>query len=130
MRQIDDAKRAEIRARAELRKASKLHTDIHTEYSTAIVGERVRSARVTAFFTQDDVAALLGVTRTQYTNIEGGRSDAPTRALKRLCIELDVSADWLLGLTDTRHIEQSLVVPPSDADDTSTGEEQGAHHDL
>lgn len=47
---------------------------------------------------QDDVAPIIGVTRAQLANIEGGRSQLTTDAIIKLSRHYNVSSDWILGL--------------------------------
>lgn len=65
-----------------------------------LFGERVRLLRSGQSATQDELARLLGVTRTQISDIENGKS---TTSLERLVLLADyfgVSTDHLLGLTN------------------------------
>ena len=49
---------------------------------------------------QDVVAELLGVTRTQVSDIEHGKTGTTLERLVQLCEYYQVSADYLLGITD------------------------------
>lgn len=48
------------------------------------VGEKIMIARRSADLTQQELADRAGVTRPQIANIEGGRSDIPTKTLMRI----------------------------------------------
>ena len=65
-----------------------------------LFGERVRLLRSRRSAAQDELAKLLGVTRTQISDIENGKT---TTSLERLVLLSDyfgVSTDYLLGLTE------------------------------
>jgi len=49
---------------------------------------------------QTAIAALLGVTRTQVSDIENGKSGTSLERFYQLCEYYKVSADYLLGITD------------------------------
>ena len=49
---------------------------------------------------QKAVADLLGVTRTQVSDIENGKSGTNLDRFYQLCEFYQVSADYLLGITD------------------------------
>lgn len=50
--------------------------------------------------TQKDIAKVLGISTTCYAGYEQGYREPDLKTLKKLCIILDVSADYLLGLED------------------------------
>ena len=62
----------------------------------ATLGEKIEIARKEAGLTQQDLAERVGLTRPQVANIEGGRSDVPTRRLIEIAAALGVSAGSLL----------------------------------
>ncbi len=64
------------------------------------VGERIREARLARNASQAKVAAEIGVTRQMVTGVEGGNAGISVEALAGVARALDVSADYLLGLTD------------------------------
>ena len=64
-----------------------------------IFAARVKYLRLTANVTQSTVAEHLGVTRTQISDIENGKT---TTSLERICAladYFDVSVDFLVGRT-------------------------------
>ena len=67
-----------------------------------INGQRLKEARNRAGMTAADVAAMLGITRAQFSNIELGKSDTTTANLSEICFLLNVSADYLLELSSDR----------------------------
>jgi len=63
-------------------------------------GARVRAAREAAGLTQMALAILAEVDGANVSAIETGRRDASSRKVAALARALNVSADYLLGLTD------------------------------
>lgn len=62
--------------------------------------ERIKELRKSKKATQNDVAELLGVTKTQISDLENGKT---TTSIERLCIladYFDVSLDYLCGRSD------------------------------
>lgn len=64
-------------------------------------GERLRLIREANGLLQAEVADRIGITRTQVVNLERGNTEASINVLMRICEQFEVSADWLLGLSDT-----------------------------
>ncbi len=64
--------------------------------------KRMRDLREDADLTQRDVARLLGTSQTMYARYERGANELPLRHLIALCGLYHVSADYLLGLVETR----------------------------
>ena len=62
--------------------------------------ERLKSVRNECGLLQKDVCEQLGVSLNCYASYEQGRTEPNLEMLKRLCKLFDVSADYLLGLTD------------------------------
>ena len=62
-------------------------------------GERLQEARKAKNYSQEKLGNAIGVTRTQVTNYEKGISTPSYDKLKLLCIILDVSSDWLIGIS-------------------------------
>ena len=63
-------------------------------------GERLESLRGAK--TQKEFAALYEIPLNTYTNWVRGIREPSASALVKLCTQLGVSADWLLGLSDDR----------------------------
>ncbi len=64
------------------------------------IGQRIKAARKTASLTQKVVSEKMGMVIQQYQTYESGRYELNYQQLINLCRILDVSADYLLGLTD------------------------------
>lgn len=65
-------------------------------------GERLLELRKEKKESQGKLAELLGVTRSQISDMENGRRTTTVEKLSVICEYYDVTADYLLGLTDTR----------------------------
>ena len=62
--------------------------------------ERLRMLRAQRQLSQEDLAARAGVQQSVIGKWERGRSAPTAPRLKRLCIVLGVSSDYLIGLSD------------------------------
>ena len=62
--------------------------------------ERIESRR--GGITQKEYAKWLGVPHTTYTNWINGVSSPKAEAIIDICLKLNVSADWLLGLKEKK----------------------------
>lgn len=62
--------------------------------------KRLRDIREDRDLTQRDIAELLQTTQQTYALWEQGKRELPIRHLITLCKFYDVSADYLLGLSD------------------------------
>ena len=66
--------------------------------------ERLRLARSRARLTQTELANKIGVSQVLISQYEMARSHPSFETLKLLAEALNVSADWLIGLSDERLI--------------------------
>ncbi len=64
------------------------------------IGQRIKEYRIQANLTQREVSEKLGIVLQQYQTYESGRYELDYKKLTEICKILDVSADFLLGLTD------------------------------
>ncbi len=55
--------------------------------------------------TQQDIADFLGTSQTMYARYERGANELPIRHLLKLCEYYNVSADYILGLSDNKSIK-------------------------
>lgn len=62
---------------------------------------RIRDLREDHDVSQTVIARLIGTTQQQYSKIENGRADISGEKLCRLAEYYNVSADYILGLSDT-----------------------------
>lgn len=65
-----------------------------------IFGSRLKEQRQKYHMTQEDVGRLLGITTTQAGDMERGKTATTMPRLCLLCEHFNISADYLLGLTD------------------------------
>ena len=63
--------------------------------------ERIKQFRQEHDISQAQVSRMLGITQQQYFKYEKGINELPIRYLIAICKAYDISADWLLGLSDT-----------------------------
>jgi transcriptional regulator with XRE-family HTH domain len=72
-------------------------------------GDRLRRRRRDLNLSQNDLAALTGLSQVHISHIEVGRNvRVPSDKLFVLARHLDVSADWLIGLTDNEPAREAV----------------------
>lgn len=71
-------------------------------YSKEIFSERLRLLRKERGEKQEELAQLLGVSRPQVSEMEQGNKGTSLERFALLCEHYNVTADYLLGLTDER----------------------------
>lgn len=64
------------------------------------VGVRIKECRQQEGLTQKQVAEQMGIVLQQYQTYESGRYELSYEKLIGLCKILDVSSDYLLGISD------------------------------
>lgn len=64
--------------------------------------ERIRELRQDNDYTQQKIADILGVAQTTYSQYELEKRPMPIEYLVALCKFYNVSADYMLGLTDKK----------------------------
>lgn len=64
--------------------------------------QRMRNLREDSDKTQQNVADYLGTSQTMYARYERGANELPIRHLIALCELYNVSADYLLGLSNQK----------------------------
>lgn len=64
--------------------------------------ERMKQFRQEHHITQAQVAETLGISQQQYFKYEKGINELPIRYLFTICKAYDISADWLLGLSNKK----------------------------
>ena len=62
---------------------------------------RIRNVREDNDLTQAQIGKLLNKSQQGYNHIEAGRAELKIEDLIRLCKYYNLSADYLIGLTDT-----------------------------
>ena len=64
--------------------------------------KRIRDLREDHDKTQQEIADILETSQTMYARYERGANELPLRHLITLCRYYNVSADYILGLSDKR----------------------------
>ncbi|MBR5947372.1 MAG: helix-turn-helix transcriptional regulator [Clostridia bacterium] len=67
--------------------------------------ERLRQVREDRDLTQAEIGRLLNKSQQGYNHIEAGRAELKIDDLKKLCRFYDLSADYLIGLSDEMKTE-------------------------
>lgn len=67
-----------------------------------IYTERIRELRQDNDYTQTEIAKMLGIAQTTYSQYELDKRPMPIEYLIALCKFYKVSADYILGLTDKK----------------------------
>lgn len=62
--------------------------------------EVIRELREDNDLTQQEIADILGTTQQVYSRYEKGINEMPVRHIITLCKYYNISADYILGLTD------------------------------
>ena len=62
-------------------------------------GIRLKEARIRANLTQVELAERLNISQTSYQRMETGNHDMKMSNIINICKTLNISSDWLLGLT-------------------------------
>lgn len=78
-----------------------------------MISERLKQLRIIKKLRQTDVAELIGVGRTTYTNYETGVSEPDIDTINKLASIFNVSADYLLERTDDLNSGSDQDLPPN-----------------
>ena len=70
------------------------------------VAERIRNLREDRDLTQTDIADYLHTSQTVYSRYERNERSLPIEMLYELCKFYNVSADYILGLTDNPKVNK------------------------
>lgn len=79
--------------------------DISTKSDGELLMEQLvnlKQFRQTCKLTQAAAAEGIGIDQRQWNRYENGKNELPLRYFKAICQTYKVSADWLLGLKETR----------------------------
>lgn len=60
--------------------------------------ERLKETRKNKNIGQKEMANILGITQQQYSLYENGIRKLPAEMIPKICLKLNVSADYILGL--------------------------------
>lgn len=75
----------------------------------AVMGQRIKAKRKELHLTQEQLAELSGLSASFMGHIERGSRIASLETLCGLCRALDVSADYLLGLSEEAFIKPIIA---------------------
>ena len=70
------------------------------------MGEKLRTLRLNRNLTQKQIADILNTTQQQYHLYESGKRKLPIDGLIILCNYYNISADYILGLSDFTDIRK------------------------
>ncbi len=62
--------------------------------------DRIKEIRIKHKETQKELAKILGTTQQAYLRYEKGINEIPIKRIIKLCLHYNLSADYILGLTD------------------------------
>lgn len=79
-----------------------------------IDGKRLRHLREANGYTRNELAAKIDIHPGQLMRYEREESDATTEVLGRIANVLGVSADYLIGLSDTPNPVESQTLQPAE----------------
>jgi len=71
-------------------------------FSKELFGSRIKQLRKESNANQNDLAKLLGITRTQISDLENGKTTTSIERLYILADYFDVSLDYLVGRSDVK----------------------------
>jgi len=72
--------------------------------------EKIQRVRDLKNITQKELAGFLGIKQQQYARYEKGVNIMPVTYLPEICKYLDVSADYILGLSEVPEIQKEKVI--------------------
>jgi len=76
---------------------------------SSMLGQRLKSLRIERELKQIDLANMLGISRTTYTQYETEKSEPDLETLTKLANFFNVSVDYLLGRTNIRSINETIT---------------------
>lgn len=81
-----------------------------TEFDPKEFDRRVADRRVAQDIKQKDLAEHLGISNSHLSGIENGRAAFSFKVFLQLCVELDVTPDYLLeGTMHSNNVPQSIM---------------------
>jgi len=72
--------------------------------------EKIQRVRDLKNITQKELAEFLGIKQQQYARYEKGVNIMPVTYLPQICKYLDVSADYILGLSESKEIKKEKIL--------------------
>lgn len=74
-----------------------------------LMGQRIADLRTKRNMTQQDLASLVGMSRSSIAKFETARRDPGTGTLIQLCYIFQVTSDYLLGMTNNPAIPSNNI---------------------
>lgn len=72
---------------------------------------RLKEYRTEKNYTQQQFADLLGMKYQEYQKIENGKTEnIRVDKLHNLCVKMNVSADWLMGMSKEKRIRPEIKI--------------------
>lgn len=71
--------------------------------------ERLKEARKAKKLTQKELANRIGLTDARITQYENGQGYPSAEVLYKICIELNVSMDWITGMPNQNSTENKAI---------------------
>lgn len=78
-------------------------------YDTEVVAKRIKECRLSRGLSQEELANLLGKSRTNIVNYEAGRTTLPGSVIVDLANIFKVTTDYLLGLSNDPLITENNI---------------------
>jgi len=75
-----------------------------------VFSEKLKAAREVRNMTQAELSTITSIETTQIAHFESGNRNPSIDNLKKLCVGLNVSADYLLGISEEPFITQQTIV--------------------
>ena len=75
-----------------------------------ILGEKLKTLRLSYGLTQDDIAMLLGMSRTSFSKYENGAANPPLTVMRKLSVIYKVKLEYLIYDDDTTVVFNSQNV--------------------
>lgn len=95
-------------------KSVRICTDkVNFSVGLIMIRDRIRQARKENGYTQDDMAAVLGVDRSTYTYYETGKCELPVKALLVASSVFDLPIEWFM--TNDEGKPETAIVPAASA---------------
>ena len=83
------------------------------------LAERLAEIRTKRKLTQTELAEKIGISRISLGNYESGKRHPDSQVIQLLCKKLNVSADYLLGITDTENQAYAEIAETTGLDEMS-----------
>lgn len=76
----------------------------------ATMGQRIKELRKEYEFTQEELGSKLGVSKPAISMYENDKMSAEDHIKLKLCKIFDVSLDYLMGLSNSRHSDKVALI--------------------